>query len=114
MLDLDPSRPVQYEGGSRAGSSFMQIGDGTSEVSDVICPMYHPPAHLLAHVSADRRRPLVLCEYAHAMGNSSGNLHEYFAAFEQHERLQGGCVLLCLKRREREQRNNKTKRVYTV
>ncbi len=38
----------------------------------------------------DRRRPLILCEYSHAMGNSNGSLADYFAAFERERGLQGG------------------------
>ena len=37
-------------------------------------------------------RPLILCEYSHAMGNSNGGLSDYYAAFERHDRLQGGFV----------------------
>ena len=40
----------------------------------------------------DRRRPLILCEYSHAMGNSNGSLADYFAAFEKERGLQGGFV----------------------
>ena len=37
-------------------------------------------------------RPMILCEYSHAMGNSNGGLSDYFAAFERYDRLQGGFV----------------------
>jgi beta-galactosidase len=40
----------------------------------------------------DHPRPLILCEYSHAMGNSNGGLADYFAAFERHAALQGGFV----------------------
>jgi len=40
----------------------------------------------------DDPRPLILCEYSHAMGNSNGGLADYFAAFERHDGLQGGFV----------------------
>ncbi|HHG8774111.1 TPA: beta-galactosidase [Raoultella planticola] len=89
----DPSRPVQYEGGG---------ADTTA--TDIICPMY-------ARVERDQRipavpkwgikkwigmpgeqRPLILCEYAHAMGNSLGNFADYWQAFREYPRLQGGFI----------------------
>ena len=38
------------------------------------------------------RRPLILCEYSHAMGNSNGGLSEYWAAFRSHRSMQGGFI----------------------
>jgi Beta-galactosidase/beta-glucuronidase len=89
----DPTRPVQYEGGG-----------ADSTATDIICPMY-------ARVDVDQpfpqvpkwsikkwvglpgeNRPLILCEYAHAMGNSFGGFHKYWAAFRQYPKLQGGFV----------------------
>jgi beta-galactosidase len=37
-------------------------------------------------------RPLILCEFSHAMGNSNGGLADYFAAFDRHDALQGGFI----------------------
>ena len=45
-----------------------------------------------AAAKTDDPRPLILCEYSHAMGNSNGGLADYFAAFRQHEALQGGFI----------------------
>ena len=45
-----------------------------------------------AQTTTDDRRPLIMCEYSHAMGNSNGGLADYFAAFERHDRLQGGFI----------------------
>ena len=59
---LDATRPVQYEGGGYDGKS------------DIYCPMYARIWHLRRHVNQRDKRPLILCEYAHAMGNSEGNL----------------------------------------
>lgn len=89
----DPSRPVQYEGGG-----------ADTAATDIICPMY-------ARVDQDQsfpavpkwsikkwlsmpgeQRPLILCEYAHAMGNSLGGYAKYWQAFRQYPRLQGGFV----------------------
>ncbi|MHB8956118.1 MAG: glycoside hydrolase family 2 TIM barrel-domain containing protein [Pirellulaceae bacterium] len=76
----DPSRPVQYE---RA-----ELEDNT----DIYCPMYASIEHLLAYASRPQRRPLILCEYAHAMGNSVGNFQDYWDAIEAHPHLQGGFI----------------------
>ncbi|CAM9703709.1 unnamed protein product, partial [Heterosigma akashiwo] len=78
----DPSRPVQYEG---AGSP--------ASLSDVWCPMYATPAEIVARARGTHEaRPIILCEYAHAMGNSLGNFHEYWAAFETYDQMQGGFI----------------------
>ncbi|MEM9620513.1 MAG: beta-galactosidase [Pseudomonadota bacterium] len=90
----DPSRPVQYEGG---GSD--------TPVTDLICPMYprvdedvpapfaHPKYALTRWVALESEtRPFVLCEYAHAMGNSLGNFQRYWEAFRTYPRLQGGFI----------------------
>jgi beta-galactosidase len=45
-----------------------------------------------AEAPTDDPRPLILCEYSHAMGNSNGGLSDYFAAFRRHEALQGGFI----------------------
>lgn len=91
----DPSRPVQYEGG----------GSNTA-ATDIICPMYArthqdlPRAHGENTKYALNRwvgmpgenRPIILCEYAHAMGNSLGNFSDYWDIFREHPRLQGGFI----------------------
>jgi beta-galactosidase len=83
----DPSRPLHYEGGIRRDWS------GGQRVTDIVCPMYASVEDIetWAERSGDTR-PLILCEYSHAMGNSNGGLSDYFAAFERHRRLQGGFV----------------------
>ena len=92
---VDPSRPVQYEGGGSATAA-----------TDIICPMYartdrdipqgpglDPKPGLIKWSGlGDENRPLILCEYAHAMGNSLGNFADYWAAFRQYPRLQGGFI----------------------
>lgn len=90
---FDPSRPVQYEGGGAA-----------STATDIICPMY---ARIETDLKDDavpkfalkkwlgmpgENRPLILCEYSHAMGNSLGNFNEYWEAFAFYPRLQGGFI----------------------
>ena len=76
----DPSRPVQYERAIQRPHV------------DIYAPMYARIPHLLDYVSEPRERPLILCEYAHAMGNSVGNLQDYWDVIEAHEQLQGGFI----------------------
>ena len=76
----DPSRPVQYE---RAGQA---------RNTDIVCPMYHRIPGIIQYAQSHPYRPLVLCEYAHAMGNSVGNLQDYWDAIESESHLQGGCI----------------------
>lgn len=87
----DPSRPVQYEGASPRLKE--QNWRGGRHATDVICPMYAPIADMVrwAENSPDDR-PLILCEFSHAMGNSNGSLADYWAAFESVSGLQGGFV----------------------
>ncbi|MBZ7662550.1 MULTISPECIES: beta-galactosidase [Klebsiella] len=89
----DPSRPVQYEGGG-----------ADSTTTDIICPMYArverdqliptvPKWGIKKWISMPgEQRPLILCEYAHAMGNSLGNFADYWQAFRDYPRLQGGFI----------------------
>nr|AMK07522.1 beta-galactosidase [Klebsiella sp. T17-2] len=89
----DPSRPVQYEGGG-----------ANTAATDIICPMYarvdqDQPFPAVPKWSIKKwlslpgeQRPLILCEYAHAMGNSFGGFAKYWQAFRQYPRLQGGFV----------------------
>jgi beta-galactosidase len=76
----DPSRPVQYE---RAV---------LRPHVDIYAPMYARIPHLLDYVSEPRDRPMIMCEYAHAMGNSVGNLKDYWDLIEAHDQLQGGFI----------------------
>ncbi|MGL6259026.1 beta-galactosidase [Vibrio sp. WXL210] len=90
---FDPSRPVQYEGG----------GSNTT-ATDIIAPMYARVNTLIEDEAVPKwpikkwvslpteRRPLILCEYAHAMGNSLGSFEEYWHAFREYPRLQGGFI----------------------
>jgi len=76
----DPSRPVQYE---RAEAD---------RNTDIRCPMYARISDVVAYASGKPDRPMILCEYAHAMGNSVGNLQDYWDAFERYGHLQGGFI----------------------
>lgn len=76
----DDSRPVQYE---RAGHEWN---------TDIYCPMYASIGHLKDYASKNPEKPLIMCEYAHAMGNSVGALADYWEAIEKYDALQGGCI----------------------
>lgn len=77
---IDPTRPVQYEGG------------GYDAKSDIYCPMYARVWALRRHVNQWDARPMIMCEYAHAMGNSVGNLHDYWELIYKYDQLQGGFI----------------------
>lgn len=76
----DASRPVQYE---RAG---------LERNTDIYCPMYATIEHMVEYAKKNPDRPLIQCEYAHAMGNSVGNLQDYWNAIEAHPSLQGAFI----------------------
>jgi beta-galactosidase len=82
----DVTRPVQYE---RAEHST----NAPERHTDIWCPMYAHIEELKAY-SADKNsdRPLIMCEYAHAMGNSTGNLQDYWDVIENSPKLQGGFI----------------------
>lgn len=79
----DPTRPVQYEG------AVKDAWEEAQSASDIICPMY---ASIEEITSGPHSKPLILCEYSHAMGNSNGSLAEYWRAIESTPGLQGGFV----------------------
>lgn len=68
-------------------------GGARSSCTDVICPMYArvETCYKLA-LSKNETRPLILCEYSHAMGNSNGGLEKYWRHFRSENRLQGGFI----------------------
>ena len=80
IRERDPSRPVHYE---RA-----ELGPNT----DIFCPMYARIEEIVEYAEKYDDRPLIMCEYSHAMGNSNGNLKDYWDAILSHERLQGGFI----------------------
>ena len=76
----DPSRPVQYEQAS------------LQPHTDIVVPMYMRPKAVAQYGSKPQARPLIQCEYAHAMGNSTGNFREYWDLFYGNPQLQGGLI----------------------
>ncbi|KAI1616773.1 beta-galactosidase [Exophiala viscosa] len=74
----DPSRPVHYE------------GDRYAVTADMYSYMY--PSEEGVAPDGSFEKPIILCEYGHAMGNGPGLLEDYQAAFREHKRLQGGFI----------------------
>jgi beta-galactosidase len=85
MKGIDPTRPVHYESRNPPYAP-------TLSSYDVISTMYPTVEHILELMRKDPQRPVIVCEYAHAMGNGLGNFDEYWEAFEKHPRLQGGFI----------------------
>lgn len=76
----DPTRPVQYE---RADDDYN---------TDIICPMYRSPEWCVKYCESNPAKPLIQCEYAHAMGNSMGNFKEYWDIIRKYPNYQGGFI----------------------
>ena len=76
----DPGRPVHYE---RAGND---------PHTDIICPMYPSPNTLANYAAKPETRPFIMCEYSHAMGNSSGDMWSYWSQIYTQPHLQGGFI----------------------
>lgn len=78
----DPSRVIHYEGG---GSRTLS--------TDIVCPMYMRVWDIVKIANdPSEARPLILCEYSHSMGNSNGNIDEYWEAIDNTFGLQGGFI----------------------
>ena len=76
----DSSRPIHYE----------QAKD--KPYTDIVCPMYARIPQIVKYAQENSDRPLILCEYSHAMGNSCGNLADYWVAIRTYRQLQGGSI----------------------
>lgn len=76
----DTSRPVQYE---RAV---------LERCTDIFCPMYATYQRTENYAKSYPERPMIQCEYAHAMGNSMGGLKEYWDLYRKYPNLQGGFI----------------------
>jgi len=92
----DPSRVVHYEGAIRSlddahGSASGWTGGHAA--TDIVCPMYPHPDTLRSFCTQNLdTRPVILCEYSHAMGNSNGSLEAYFSIFREFPQAQGGFI----------------------
>lgn len=76
----DKTRPVQYERAEGGANT------------DILCPMYSYPDFCEKYASGNPSKPLILCEYAHAMGNSMGSLKEYWDIARKYPSFQGGFI----------------------
>ena len=65
---------------------------GEAAWTDIVCPMYPNPKNLAKYASKEQSRPYIMCEYAHAMGNSSGDLWSYWRQIYALPHLQGGSI----------------------
>ena len=105
---MDPSRFVQYEGavserflllpGAKENAATCEAPSSSERVTtDIVCPMYPSIDAIVkwakwAESTKLDDRPLILCEYSHAMGNSNGSLAEYIEAFYAEPALGGGFI----------------------
>ena len=76
----DPSRPCQYEQAGQNGKT------------DIFCPMYYDYGGCDKYSQGDNPRPLIQCEYAHAMGNSMGGFKEYWDMVRKYPKYQSGFI----------------------
>jgi beta-galactosidase len=84
---FDPSRPLHYEGAIRGNWTH------NYDLTDVVCPMYPNISAIISYAKSKKAdRPLIMCEYTHAMGNSNGTLAEYWDAIHTYKGLQGGFI----------------------
>lgn len=83
---LDNTRFLHYE-------STHRLDDTSDAVLDVVSEMYTSPENMLKFLeNKDEKRPFMLCEYCHAMGNGPGDLEDYYEVFYSNERFCGGLV----------------------
>lgn len=80
IKERDNTRPVQYE------QAWLD------DYTDIIAPMYHTIYEMKDFLKRNDDRPMILCEYSHAMGNSNGNLMDYWKLIEAEPQLQGGFI----------------------
>lgn len=80
IREKDPSRPIHYE--QAQGTDF----------TDIMCPMYATYDWCVRYLEGNPTKPLIQCEYAHAMGNSLGGLKEYWDLIRRYPQYQGGFI----------------------
>ena len=81
IKEYDKTRPVQYEGAT-----------GSPDHCDIHCPMYADYGAMERHERGNDPRPMIECEYAHAMGNSEGGFKEYWDIIRANRSVQGGFI----------------------
>jgi len=83
---VDPEkRPVHYESQNPAYAKILSK-------YDIISSMYPSLNYIIEQYNEDKDRPMIICEYAHSMGNGTGNFRKYWDLFYQYQRLQGGFI----------------------
>ncbi len=81
IRQYDPTRLIHYNPA------------GYDPLVDILAPVMYPSVAQISEIAkAPETRPVIMCEYAHSMGNSTGNLKEYWQVVEQYPRLQGGYI----------------------
>lgn len=83
--EKDPGRLVHYEG-------VFQNRAYEDSISDVESQMYAPPSQVMEYLENQPRKPFLLCEYMHGMGNSLGGLGTYMDLLDRYEMYQGGFI----------------------
>lgn len=81
IKEYDLTRPVQYEGATNS-----------PDHCDIACPMYADYGAMERHEKGNDPRPMIECEYAHAMGNSEGGFKEYWDIIRANRSVQGGFI----------------------
>lgn len=80
LKENQPGRPVMFEQAEQ------------NRNTDIVAPMYPPISYMKEYALSDKKRPFIMCEYSHAMGNSSGNFQEYFDVIATSPKMQGGAI----------------------
>ena len=82
MKAIDSTRPIQYECAR------------DNPHTDIKCPMYAKASSVENHIrgSKTEKKPYILCEYTHAMGNSNGDIHDYWKLVRKYPTAQGGFI----------------------
>ena len=88
---IDNTRPIHYEGRKNYNTDFASSKQPLTNF-DIISTMYPSLAGMIALMQRDPTRPLIVCEYAHSMGNSVGNLKAYWDIIDKYPRMQGGFI----------------------
>ncbi len=92
IREYDPTRPIHNEP-AICEQAVRDMWRENHHGTDLVCPMYPSVDEIIAFArDTDDPRPLIMCEYAHAMGNSCGNLKEYWDAVMTWHGLQGGFI----------------------
>lgn len=77
----------------RDNTRYVQFESAAEEDNtDIVCPMYPGMNYMKSYAASDKKRPFIMCEYSHAMGNSNGNFQEYWDVIMSNKKMQGGFI----------------------